>query len=211
MGKRLEIRGKRFGKLVAITPAGINRSRLVLWKCVCDCGQEIIVTGANLASGNSKSCGCARSASLRLRNTTHGKSRRYRSTYTTWRAMITRCTNPKIKCWKHYGGRGITVCDRWLNSFDNFLDDMGEKPPGMTIDRIDSDKGYCKDNCRWATQAEQTRNRRSVLKITWNGKTQIAAEWADELGIPRDALYYRLRSGWTVERALSTTRHSTPP
>lgn len=117
--------------------------------------------------------------------------------------MKKRCLNPGHRNFKDYGGRGITVCERWM-TFDNFLADMGERPDGLSLDRINNNAGYSSENCRWATLVEQNCNRRNNTWITYAGKTLTVTEWARELGMKKNALIERLRNGWTVERALST-------
>lgn len=117
--------------------------------------------------------------------------------------MLTRCTNPVFPSFKRYGGRGITVCERWLK-FQNFLADMGERPAGRTLERRDNNGPYLKENCRWATAAEQSRNTRRNRFMTYQGRTLCVTDWAKELGMPRERLKARLESGWTVERALGT-------
>jgi hypothetical protein len=118
--------------------------------------------------------------------------------------MWTRCTNPNQPGWASYGGRGIKVCDRWKD-FQQFLADMGDRPDGCTLDRIDNDSDYCPKNCRWRTRAEQNRNKRNTLVLAYAGRTQPLAAWAEELGLNYAALYSRLYCyGWTAERALST-------
>ena len=131
----------------------------------------------------------------------HGANGRETPTYRSWLAMVSRCSNPKQPGWKHYGGRGITVCERW-REFANFLADMGEAPVGTQIDRTNNDIGYQPDNCRWATRQEQMRNTRASRRITLNGRTQCLAEWAAELGVPAPTIHGRLARGWSVERAL---------
>ena len=163
MGKRIPLSpGDRFGRLVVIerVPSAYNPRYL----CRCDCGRQLEVFGGNLRSGNSRSCGCLQRELLSAQRTTHGMSARDNRTYTTWLAMKGRCFNPHDgHHYRLYGERGITVCDRWLgpDGFANFLADMGERPDGMTLDRYpDPDGNYEPGNCRWATPAEQGRNRR---------------------------------------------------
>ena len=118
--------------------------------------------------------------------------------------MRSRCRNPNIKIYKYYGGKGVRVCERWENSFGNFYEDMGERPDGMLIDRIDVNGDYCPENCRWVTVAESSRNRNNTVKIKWKGRTQCMKDWADELGINYLTMCWRIKKGWTVERAFST-------
>ena len=127
----------------------------MIWECTCDCGGIINIRVDALKSGNTSSCGCV----VNPGNTQHGY---YGSpTHRSWTSMKNRCTNANYHEFHYYGGRGITVCDRWLESFENFLEDMGERPEGRTLDRIDGDLGYFKENCRWATLQEQSQNRKS--------------------------------------------------
>lgn len=125
------------------------------------------------------------------------------STYTIWKTMVARCTRPHAKDFPRYGGRGITVCERW-RTFANFLADMGERPAGLTLDRKDGTGGYEPANCRWATPKEQARNRRNNVLLTHDGQTATVAEWAERTGLERKTLEYRVRAGWPAERALTT-------
>jgi len=140
----------------------------VFWKCLCDCGNETIVLATNLRSGNTKSCGCILSKYRKNNqaNRKHGhapevngKAKRS-PTYYSWEAMKKRCLYPKHIAYDRYAGRGITICDRWLESFENFLADMGERPKELTLDRIDNDGNYEPGNCRWATRSQQVLNQR---------------------------------------------------
>jgi hypothetical protein len=133
---------------------------------------------------------------------THGKTGT--RTYDTWRSIKERCCNPNSKDWDNYGGRGIKICKEWSSSFADFLADMGERPDGMTIDRIDVDGHYNKENCRWASMSTQGNNRRTCVYVDFNGKSQSVADWSREVGLERKTLEYRIRSGWEVERALTT-------
>ena len=198
--------GKNFGRLSVIKRMNDDKNRNSRWLCKCDCGKEKIIYGCSLKSGNTKSCGCLHKEKTSIANTTHGhsKKREESKTYTAWKSMIKRCTNPKDKYYYCYGGRGITVCKRW-RKFVNFLEDMGEAPEGYQIDRIDNNGNYCKSNCRWVTLKEQARNKRNNHLETYDGKTQCLAVWAEEYQIPYGTLLARInRLGWSIEKALTT-------
>lgn len=124
-------------------------------------------------------------------------------TYRTWIAMVSRCSCPTNAAFHHYGGRGITVCQRWRDSFPDFLEDMGERPEGMSIGRIDNSKGYCKENCEWQTQKQQNRNTRSSRFLSCHGETKTLAEWAEQYGLVPETLRRRLATGWAIEEALN--------
>lgn len=198
--RRAEIKkGDRFGKLSVIGPAGhICKHRAFLFRC--DCGLEKRISLAHAKSGHTTSCGC--------KQTLHGHSKKNSSsaTYTTWSSMIARCLNKKTERFPRYGGRGIKVCDRWLD-FRNFLADMGEKPEGKSIDRINNNGNYEPSNCRWATVAEQVSNKSTTRKITFYGKTHTYAEWSRITGIPSSTLYNRVQAGCSPEQILSKTYH----
>lgn len=131
------------------------------------------------------------------------KARDACKTYRIWMDMKWRCTNPKWWLYRYYGARGITVCDRWMESFANFFDDMGRRPAGMQLDRIDNMKGYSKENCRWATRAEQQHNTRKTRNLTYQGRTQPMGVWARELGMGQNVIGSRLKLGWSIERAFT--------
>lgn len=148
-----------------------------------------------MTSGHTKSCGCIKGR----HNLTHGMTKT--GTYNSWSAMRARCHNPKTEGFSLYGGRGIKVCDRW-NSFESFLADMGERPEGMSIDRIDNNGDYEPGNCRWASMPEQQRNRRTTIKVERDGRSQCIKDWCDELGLNVDQVYGRIRHGQTPQEAL---------
>ena len=127
--------------------------------------------------------------------------------YEMWRCMKRRCSDPSFRGYQYYGGRGITVCDRWKKSFLTFVADMGPKPPGHTIERIDNEKGYGPDNCKWATPRENCRNKRNNVRLTANGKTQVMAAWVDESGLPTSTIAQRVSRGWSAQKAVTAPRN----
>lgn len=162
-----DISGIRFGRTVAIKKNGRNPSGAILWECKCDCGNIHLTSGANLRYGSAKSCGCAASEARANAAKKHGMSNT--SIYKRWESILQRCTNPKSKNYKDYGGRGILVCEEWLD-FNRFYQDMGDIPfTGATIDRIDNDKGYSKDNCEWTNYSTQLANQRVKNKHGYKG------------------------------------------
>lgn len=214
MGKFQDISGRRFGRWTVLArcepPVGCAHERRTFWRCLCDCGTTAVERRDSLIRGASQSCGClnreAASARCSLRNTTHNGS--LTPTYRIWHGMIRRCSDPSRVAFADYGGRGITVCDRWL-SFENFLADMGERPEGMSIDRINNDGHYEPGNCRWATATEQARNtRRSKLTIDLVNEILGRLEHGESASSVRTRLHvskyaiYDLRHGrcWADQR-----------
>ncbi len=202
MSSLIDLTGKRFGLLTVLSRVKTMSGERVRWLCSCECGKNIEALGYNIKNGHTRSCGCMKS-----KHGHGGASAGYRSSvYTTWLSMVQRCTNTNHKHYYRYGGRGIVVCDRW-NKFEYFLKDMGERPSGCTLDRIDNNKGYCRENCRWATSKEQGRNRSNNRLITHNGITQCLTAWAEDLDICAGTLRYRL-DHWSVEKAMTAPSSS---
>ena len=200
-----------FGRLTTIgpkfrLPVGKQGRYVTRQVCHCICGNTIIADRNHLKTGTTASCGCLQKELATQASTIHGMHRS--AEYRTWQGIKNRCTNSNEKTYPDYGGRGIRVCDRWLdpeNGFVCFLVDIGHRPSKKhSIDRIDNDGHYCPENCCWATTTEQSRNRRSNVNITFDGKTQCIAAWADELGIKKVTLTQRIHKGWPVEKALTT-------
>lgn len=162
----IDIAGNRYGMLTAIE-RDISKPDKHYWVFRCDCGKVNSSSKSNVMRGEQKSCGCNKKEVARQQMTTHGLVRH--ALYETWAAMKKRCCNPNAQDYPNYGARGIKVCDRWINNFDVFLSDMGERPKGMTIDRIDNNKGYSPDNCRWATTKQQNSNRRGNRPVNIDG------------------------------------------
>lgn len=204
-----DLSGRRFGRLSIIKKVPNRKATAATWLCRCDCGNEKIITGPNLRRGATKSCGCLRRDMMRAARTTHGGS--YSPTYNAWSRMKGRCHNPNSDDFPDYGGRGITVCERWRDNYKAFLADMGQCPPEMSIDRINNDGNYEPSNCRWATATEQANNKRNVPLYEFNGQRLSVAEWSRHTGISTSVLSARLSRGWTIKRALTTPAKKCPP
>lgn len=167
--------GQQYQRLTVISEAPQEPRWIRRWLCWCDCGNELVVRGSNLRSGHARSCGCLAIENTRSANTTHGytKGRRVTPEFISWAAMIDRCRNAKSDKYRHYGGRGISVCDAWRDDFGAFMRDMGPRPSlKHSIDRKDNNGNYEPTNCRWATRAEQAINQRSNRLITYRGETK---------------------------------------
>lgn len=199
-GKFIDKTGKKFGRLTVISRSP-HPSR-VKWKCICECGAVREVFSFNLAKkGGTFSCGCMSAEKVKARFTTHGE---YQSPeWRTWNHLKDRCLNPDSDNWKYYGGRGISVCDRWKHSFQNFLSDMGKRPTlKHGIERKNNAGNYEPSNCIWATQKEQNRNTRANRTLSLNGHSMILADWSIHLGIPSCTLSNRIRRGLPIDRVL---------
>lgn len=188
--------GERFGKLVAVKRMPIKCGK-TKYLCVCDCGNEVIISGSNLVSGHSSSCGCLIEK--------HGKAKKERL-YNIWVGMKQRCRDPKSSDYPHYGGKGISVCDEWIDNYaafrkwalaNGYSDDL-------SIDRIESDGNYEPSNCRWATSIIQNNNLTSNRIIAFRGEEKTLSEWAREYNLPYEIVNQRFQRGWDVERIFTT-------
>ena len=195
--KRIQMpTGTRFGRLTVLEEAERRTRRQ--FRCKCDCGGVSVVALEHLRSGHTTSCGCVRQGN----NRTHGLS--HLPEHSVWCGMVKRCVNPNAKGYKLYGGRGLTVCERWKESFNAFYTDMGPRPsPKHSIDRVDNDGNYEPSNCRWATRSQQQRNMRNNQLLTHQGQTKCVSEWAEEVGIRQQTLRSRVCNGWSIGRALT--------
>lgn len=194
--------GEVYGRLRVISRApNANASDTnARWNCKCECGRMVLAYGQDLKKGKVKSCGCLNAQRIYR----HGYSRT--AVYNVWKQILQRCENPKSPSYGNYGERGITVDPRWRD-FLAFLEDMGEPPAGATIDRRDNSAGYSKENCRWVSYQENLNNKRDNRVLALNGRKQTVTQWAEELGVSREALFGRLRRGWTAERTLTEPLH----
>ena len=208
MGKFIDITGKKFGRLTVvvrgedyISPKGY---RGINWVCVCECGKTVIVRGCNLKSGASRSCGCI--VEEKPNHTTHGLSNK--RLYSIWKGIKDRCNNPNNSSYDDYGGRGISVCADWNDCFMSFYQWSIEHgyTDGLSINRIDNNGSYCPDNCEWADSITQANNTRRNHYVTYNGKTQSISHWEREYDIPYNRLKDRLKNGWDIQRALTTSK-----
>lgn len=198
------MQGRTYGLWTVLARASA-RPKETNWICRCACGTVASRNGHSLRRGASKSCGCAAASLASRTKTLDFGPTAYPAEHRVWSGMKTRCFNPKDKHYRDYGGRGITICDRWLGpkGFENFVRDMGPRPSSAhKIDRIDNDGGYAPDNCRWVTQREQNRNYRRNLVVTVDGQPLCLADACTKRGANYHLVYARLQRGWDLERAI---------
>ncbi len=201
--------GKIYGRLTVIGSAGFSKTlQKSMWNCECNCGKLCVVQGKLLGNGTTKSCGCLARENTGNASRTHGMSKT--SEYDTFHRIRVRCYNKNCSDYPDYGGRGIRVCDRWLESFENFLKDMGRKPSSVhSIERINVNGNYEPSNCRWATPKEQAGNRRSTKLVTYRGESMTVTELARRNQLDHTTLARRLfLYSWDMERAVSTPMKS---
>ncbi len=198
--KRIDLTGKKFNRLLVLGFSHLNNYGVLYWHVRCDCGNKRAVRGSSLKNGRTKSCGCFHKELISKMFSIHGMGEK--SIYRLWNSMRQRCLNAQNPQYKNYGGRGITVCNRWAK-FENFLEDMGEKPKRLTLERIDNNKGYSLKNCKWATRKEQSNNSRRNHILKYNNLSLTIAQWADKLKIKSNTLRNRIFRKWSTERALT--------
>jgi len=207
-----EFTPETFGRLTTIgpkfrLPGGGSGKKETHQVCQCECGNILTIRTASLRAMTSLSCGCLQKEVTSRMSKIHGKV--HTAEYNIWTNIAQRCNNPNTAQYHDYGGRGIRVCDRWREpngqGFLNFLEDMGERPSkDLTIDRHpDKNGNYEPGNCRWATRIEQAQNKRNNVMLTYNGRTQCLTDWANELGMRASGIYYRLKAGWPIDKALT--------
>lgn len=207
MSRAIDITNMRFGRLVAKSFEYSDENNVHFWRCLCDCGNEIVVRKKDLHSGNTKSCGCYKNDICKQVNTTHGMGDT--KIYRIWRGLKSRCYCNSQNSYKNYGARGITVCDGWKNSFESFYqwaiengyreEVVGKRQNNITIERIDNSKGYFPENCRWATAVEQANNRRTNTILYLNGEPDTIANWSRRLQMPYHYIQNWRKRGKTFE------------
>ena len=202
--RRIDLSGQRFGRLTVIKILPNTKKLKSPFLCKCDCGNEIIATQNTLTTNHTRSCGCLahdKISTLAQRTLLkHGMTDT--AEYRCWCHILSRCSNPNVPSYHDYGERGISVCDRWKESFSNFYEDMGKRPDGTTLDRIDVNGNYCKENCRWATLEQQANNKRSNVFVKFNGKNLTLSQVARKLGIDPKVLFHRWERGDRGDRLL---------
>jgi hypothetical protein len=204
--KLIDMTGQRHGHVTVLRHVGLDKANRALWECRCDCGKLCTLSRAELAPDKHRSCGCQRWHGNR-KATGHSHT----TTYRVWLNMVARCYHTHHEAYARYGERGITICDEWRNDYLNFLGDMGDKPQGMQLERVDNNGPYTKANCKWATPKEQSQNRRSNLMLTINGETLCATEWARRAGFKTAVVMDRVRRGWPAERLLEPLKYNAKP
>jgi len=206
LGQVARLTGQRFGALVVLGRSG-NKGKYAAWLCRCDCGTQTVVSGQHLRRGKRKSCGVNGHRWKRDR-AEPGITIQYPSEYQSWKSMHARCLDQKHKRYKYYGGRGITICDRW-KEFKNFMLDMGRKPdPKFTIERNDVNGNYEPGNCKWISRKDQGRNRQNSVYVVYEGRKLLLIDLVEELGLSRSVVYGRLQGGWTLAQAIALPLNS---
>lgn len=203
-----DLTGQRFGRLIVMSLSHTNEMGHAFWNCVCDCTKPRVVRSSSLVRGSCRSCGCLASETSRARLKTHGKTGT--PEHNIWLGIIARTENPNASNYPRYGGAKppIKMCKRWLNSFENFFEDLGPRPsPAHSIERKNNLLGYFPENCIWALPADQARNRKNNRYIEFRGDRFLIPDWAKKTGIPLNVLWYRYRAKWPAEKMLTTPAH----
>ncbi len=193
--------GQRFGRLEALRPSA-SKGGLSQWVVRCECGTELIAAASKMHRGDKLSCGCLQRDMVRKHGAASGGQRS--PEYSVWAKMRRRCSSKTDDRYADYGGRGIVVCARWQDSFENFYEDMGPRPNGTQLDRIDNDGNYEPGNCRWATRKVQQNNMRANRVLEFDGKRKTMSEWAGHIGVPYSLIQSRIQRGWPVGEALTS-------
>lgn len=203
MPKALELKGQRFGRLLVLEQAGRTKKGGILWKCLCDCGNQTNVEGYRLKNGHTQSCGCYHKEQTLKAVTKHGDNRRGKREplYDRWQAMISRCYQPKFIEYELYGGRGISVCDEWRKSYVSFRDWALKNGfnRSLSLDRIDTNGNYSPENCRWITRKEQNNNKRNNHRVLFRGEMLSISQISDVTGLPYETIKCRIKRGWEGE------------
>ena len=205
-----DLTGQKFGRLIVIKRVENAKDKQAQWLCQCECGNTVVVKSIYLRTGDTRSCGCFKRERTAETHTKHGLV--HTRIYKIWCDIKYRCFNAHHSHYKDYGGRGIIMCDEWNKNFQKFYDwamsngyDENAKKYECTIDRIDNNKGYSPDNCRWVTMKEQTKNKRNSIILTYKGETHCLVDWAEIVGIGYGTLLSRINKyGWSGEKTLST-------
>lgn len=200
MGRYIDLTGETFGRLRVLGREGINKHGQLTWVCECECGNRKVTLGMLLRKGQAQSCGCLQKEAIAAVNKTHGMART--PIYRIWRSMMQRCYDKNSHAYSRYGGRGINVCEHW-QSFEGFYADMGDRPEGKSLERIDNNGDYSPENVVWADAKAQANNRRSNVILEHNDEKKTMQQWADQLGVKIGTIWARIDRGWTVDRALT--------
>lgn len=196
---KIEMVGKKYNMLTVLLDVGYSHGQQS-YLCECDCGNKKVITGQRIRNEETKSCGCLSKNLTKVRNRKHGKTGT--AIYRTWSNIKNRCRNTNHRNYKDYGGRGVDMCDAWFNSFEQFYKDVGDIPEGMSLDRINNDKGYFKENCRWATKAEQSKNRRNSIIMKHKDITMCLKDWARKLNKPYSSMKVLAKRGLSIEQII---------
>lgn len=196
---KIEMVGQKFNRLTVMLDVGYSHGQQS-YLCECECGNKLVTAGQRLRNGQTKSCGCLARETSKANNYKHGKAGT--AIYRTWSNIKNRCRNKNHRNYKDYGGRGVDICDEWFNSFEQFYKDVGDIPEGMSLDRIDNNKGYSKSNCRWATKAEQSKNRRNTINLEYMDKKMCLKDWARELNKPYSSMKMYIKNGLSIEQII---------